>query len=723
MRTSTVRVAAIVIAIGVAVAASRLSARQAGGSVPIDGDDLGGVVASATGPEAGVWVIAETLDLPTALRKIVVTDDRGRYLLPDLPEATYSVWVRGYGLVDSPKVQATPGKVLDLTAVLAPNPAAAAQYYPAQYWYSLLEPPPDRDFPGTGFRGNGISAQMKSRQQFLGMIKTTACGQCHQMGAKHTREMPKNMGDFESATEAWDRRVQSGQSGAFMNNYFSQFGRRRAVQMFGDWTNRITRGEVPPAPPRPNGLERNVVVTIWDWASDKAYTHDEVSTDKTTPTVNAYGPIYGSEQYASESVHVLDPVRHAASTIQLPVRGKDKMEAQWPQEVLQPSPNWGEEAIWTAKADTHNPMFDHQGRIWWTAIVRPADEQPAYCTSPDHPSAKFLPRESAGRQLAVYDPKTKVFTPIDMCGTGGHLQLAEDENETFWFGTSYFSVKIWDETHDASKANGWTNYVADTNGNGKRDQGYVALADPVDPAKDHEIQGGSYGVISNPVDGTIWGSVNRFPGGLSHLIPGPRPAETALAEYFEVPLLDPENPGAGYNGYTPRGIDIDRNGVVWTGLSGSGHLASFDRRKCRNLVSGPEMLEGRQCPEGWSVYPSPGPNLRGVTETGSADMHYFNWVDQFNTSGLGKNTPFLTGNNSDSLIAFVDGEWVILRVPYPLGFFPKGMDGRIDDPNAGWKGRGLWATNGSQGSWHLEGGKGQKGKVYHFQVRPDPLAK
>src|SRR4029077_7170101 len=104
--------------------------------VAIDTDDIGGVVTSAKGPEAGVWVIVETSDLPTMFRRIVVTDDRGRYLVPDLPKASYKVWVRGYGLVDSAPVQATPGQRLALTGVVAPNARAAAQYYPSDYWYS-----------------------------------------------------------------------------------------------------------------------------------------------------------------------------------------------------------------------------------------------------------------------------------------------------------------------------------------------------------------------------------------------------------------------------------------------------------------------------------------------------------------------------------------------------------------------------------------------------------
>ena len=100
-------------------------------------------------PRRGVWVIAETLDLDTKFIKTVVTDDAGRYVLPDMPDATYDIWVRGYGLVDSTKVQSMPGQHLDLTAVVAPDAAAAAHYYPANYWYALLEPPPASDFPGT----------------------------------------------------------------------------------------------------------------------------------------------------------------------------------------------------------------------------------------------------------------------------------------------------------------------------------------------------------------------------------------------------------------------------------------------------------------------------------------------------------------------------------------------------------------------------------------------
>src|SRR5437667_4421630 len=134
---------------------ARLSAQSADPAIRIGARDLGGVITSANGPEGGVWVIAETTDLPTKFAKIVVTDDRGRYVLPDLPKATYSVWVRGYGLVDSPKIQSAPGQILNLTALVAPNAHAAAQYYPASYWFSLPRVPDKSEFPGTGPQGNG----------------------------------------------------------------------------------------------------------------------------------------------------------------------------------------------------------------------------------------------------------------------------------------------------------------------------------------------------------------------------------------------------------------------------------------------------------------------------------------------------------------------------------------------------------------------------------------
>jgi hypothetical protein len=216
--------------------------------------------------------------------------------------------------------------------------------------------------------------------------------------------------------------------------------------------------------------------------------------------------------------------------------------------------------------------------------------------------------------------------------------------------------------------------------------------------------------MPHPTDGSIWGSSLGFPGAVVRLSPGSNPPETALAEVFRVPLP----------GFAARGADIDRQGVVWVSL-GSGHLGSFDRRKCKGPLNGPKAT-GDHCPEGWSFYKYPGPGFRGIGEN-SAESSYYTWVDQHNTFGLGHDVPISTGNLNDGLIAYANGQMVVLRVPYPLGFYSKGFDGRIDDPKGGWKGRGLWAANGDRTPWLVEGGKGAKPLAAHFQLRPNPLAK
>jgi hypothetical protein len=693
--------------------------QQPGGAVAIDNDDLGGVVTGASGPEAGVWVIAETSDLPTKFVKIVVTDDRGRYVVPDLPRANYNVWVRGYGLVDSPKVQSAPGKTLNLKAVPAPNPRAAAEYYPAGFWFSLIRVPEKSEFPGNAPGGNGISPTMKTQSDWIRAIKSGGCTACHQLGTKGTRELPKELGTFHSSAEAWDRRIQSGQAGAQMAGGLTNMGKDRALQMFADWTDRIAKGEVPPAPPRPQGQERNVVITQWDWADPKAYLHDEVSTDRRNPTLNANGLIYGSLELSADYLPVLDPVRHSVSQVKLTVR--DPNTPPTPPTMPKPSPYWGDEPIWTSKNNVHNPMFDDKGRVWITSAVRPA-ANPDYCREgSSHPSAKLYPIAQAGRHLAVYDPKTKQLTHISTCFGTHHLMFAEDANHTLWTSgggqvVGWLNTKMFDETKDEVKSQGWTALVIDTNGNGKRDP-YVEPNQPVDPTKDKRFGGGFYSVAPAP-DGSIWGSVLGMPGAAVRLVPGPNPPETALAEVYEPPF---NNPKAPVQGYSPRGMDIDRNGVVWAALA-SGHMASFDRRKCKGPLNGPTAT-GQHCPEGWTLYPEPLPQLKGVIESGSAEASYYTWVDWHDTSGFGPNTPINTGNASEGLLVLKDGKWVVLRVPYPTGFYTKWLDGRIDDAKAGWKGRGLWATISTRTPFHMETGKGTTSKVLKFQVRPDALAK
>ncbi|PYS19620.1 MAG: hypothetical protein DMG17_01820 [Acidobacteria bacterium] len=690
-------------------------------TVAIDPDDIGGVVTSSRGPEAGVWVIAETRDTPTRLVKSVVTDDRGRYLIPDLPKANYDVWVRGYGLVDSPKVKAAPGKQLNLSAMVAPAPGAAAQYYPAQYWYALLELPRANEFPGTGENANGIATAVRSQGEWIrNIVGTDGCTGCHQMGNRATREIPEALGTFPNSAAAWERRIQSGQAGNGMNSRFTQVGRPRAFKMFADWTDKIAHGTLPDAQPqRPQGKERNVVVTMWDWADPKVYMHDEIASDKRNPTVNANGPVYGALEAAADYVPVVDPVKNAAGQVKLTVRDP-KTPSEGETKPMKPSPYWGDEAIWTSQANAHSFSMDKQARVWIAARVRQNQTTPFCREGSNHPSAKAFPIVQSGRQIQVYDPKTKQVTTIDTCFGTHHLNL--DDKDVLWFSGSgvvegFFNTRVYLETKDEQKAQGWTPFILDTNGNGKRDA-FVDVDQAMDPTKDKRINVPFYGVGPSPVDGAIWGSTLGMPGGIVRLVPGSDPTNTALAEYYEVPFHDTKASGSGF---APRGMDVDSKDVVWTTLS-SGQLANFDRRKCKAPLNGPNAT-GKHCPEGWSFYAYPGPNYKNAVDSASADSAYYNFVDRFDMLGLGKDVPLATGNESEGLLALIDGKFLTFRIPYPMGYYGKGLDGRIDDTSKGWKGKGIWATYATRAPFHMEGGKGTTSKVIKFQVRPDPLSK
>jgi len=387
--------------------------------VAIDDDDIGGVVASRFGPEAGVWVIAETKELGTRFARMVVTDDLGRFVIPDLPRAHYDVWVRGYGLVDSAKIASEPGRTLNLTAETAPNRAAAAQYYPPIYWLSLLKIPDRSRFPGTGPNGNGIPVQFKTQDQWLDVIKTNGCNGCHQLGNYATRTVPQALGHFDSGVAAWARRLQSGPGG---NAMVTTMGRLLTpdgghLAALADWTDRIRTGELPnAAPPRPTGVERNLVVTVRDWLDAKHYLHDLAATDKRQPTVNANGPMYGSTELSTNEMPILDPVHKTKSTVTMPVRDPEDVPSSAQANALfAPSPYWGNEQVWDSQSNAHTPVMDRQGRVYFAAQTRSPKDPPAYCggNSALRSAQLFpLPQKPDGfvqnaRQVTVYDPATK----------------------------------------------------------------------------------------------------------------------------------------------------------------------------------------------------------------------------------------------------------------------------------------------------------------------------
>lgn len=266
--------------------------------IDLDSDDIGGIVSSENGAEAGVWVIAETDDFQTRYAKIVVTDDEGRYVVPDLPDAEYRLWVRGYGLADSEQVAANPGDNVNLTAIVAPSAAVAAEVYPAISWYSMMNLPDESE---VSFLRGGLN-------EYISAMTNQTCVGCHQLGQLSTRTFPDAFSDIENSEQRWMRRVQSGQAAHQMIEPLAARLRGVPFKYLADWTDRIEAGELPEfIPERPQGLERNIVATVRDWGDPKSYLHDLISTDRRDPTVNAYGKIYGAPELSTDDLPILDP--------------------------------------------------------------------------------------------------------------------------------------------------------------------------------------------------------------------------------------------------------------------------------------------------------------------------------------------------------------------------------------------------------------------------------
>src|SRR5580692_9077780 len=454
-------------------------------------DQIGGIVRSPRGAEAGVWVIAETHDFQTRFAKIVVTDEAGRYLIPELPRAKYSVWVRGYGLADSPGVDATPGQRLALAASVAPDAAAAAKTYPAAYWYAMMKIPEEAQ----------VAALPGGRNGYLMWMKNMGCIGCHQLGNLATRTIPKSLGPSKTSEEAWLRRLQSGQAGGQMINIAQGALAGVPIHYLADWTDRIAAGELPAVPPsRPSGIERNIVATVRDWSDGKAYLHDLSGTDRRKPTVNGYGKLYGAPELSTDNFPVLDPLHNVATTFKASVRDSDTPTTH-DDPVLAPSPYWGDERIWDSRAIAHNPMSDQTGRVWYTARIRAADN-PAFCKQGSNlPSAKDFPIDASERQVAVYEPKSGKYTFVDTCFSTHHLQFSADPDNTLWTSgghevVGWLDTKKFDLTGDAAASEGWAPFVLDTNGNGKLDR-WTDPGQPPDPTRDQRLPVSFYSVMPN----------------------------------------------------------------------------------------------------------------------------------------------------------------------------------------------------------------------------------
>ena len=695
---SRVRIVLFLAAAMVATSLAWVTAQQRGGrsAVAIDPDDIGGVVTSSRGPEAGVWVIAETTDLPTKFARIVVTDDQGRYVVPDLPRANYQLFVRGYGLLDSPRQTAKPGQHANLQATIADS-KAAAEVYPAAWWFSML----------------ALPKAPEDQLKFQRVMKE--CYDCHQLGNKATREFAPYLSDAKTSLEAWDRRTKFGPSGPSMGAFFIRLGDDRRI--IADWTDHLKSGEYPKnAPPRPKGVERNLVITEWDWGSPIDGRADSAASDTREGTINANGRVYGVSQM-NDALNVLDPTEHKASIIKVPTSAPPMVSGFNASPT--PSPNFGPD-MWKRQGDPRSVAVDAKGRVWLTVRTRDAQKQPAWCGGPGaNKFGQYYPLKQSGKQVAVYDPKTQRFDYIDTCFTVDHNQIGKDN--FIYYGMTgavgWVDTNTWDKTHDSEKSTGWCPAVIDTNGDGKISTGWTEPDQPVDPTKDHRIVFGCYAITVNPKDGSLWCSgIGSGDKRLVRIEKGPNPPETCRADLYEPP------PGQSLELIGTGGIESDHNGIVYDAWRVSGHFTAFDRSKCKTTKD--PKADGQSCPEGWTIYRNTNEPTYSNSPYKSTES-YLVYMDAFDTLGLGKESPMYNSINTDSMEVFSSNtkQFVTLRVPYPLSYFVRSANGRVDNPDIGWKGKGLWSNYSTYASWHIEGGKGALPKVVKFQMRPSPLAK
>jgi hypothetical protein len=691
------------LAVGGTVLAPTMLARKAASSKTAapkkvaNGFISGRVVNEAGTPEAGVWVIAESGEVmpndgrgADNFRKIVVTDDAGKYLVPDLPDAMYDVWVRGYGLKDSRPSWTVPGKYqvkpgttdLEISVTRAKTPQEAAKVYPANFWYAMLQLPPVEAFPGDGKK---IAKNMAHQSQWMGQLKL-GCNLCHQIGTAATR--------LESRG-AWDVALHKSPN---MFGTANSFGYESLSDAFTDWSQRIQAGEVPTeAPPRPTGIERNVVITEWQIADLYAHPHDINSVDRRKPASNPNGPVYLVD-YAQDWLIILDPVKNSWKRLRVPRHPMDKNPRQAYTALGTPVP--GGHSNFNGVYDhsfvaPHNPMQDEFGRVWLTTRI--SSWRPDYCNAPGGGGAAEGGEGGGNRtgtgSFTMYDPKTGKFDVVPVCFGTHHLEFGDGPEGRLWTcSLGYLDTNKYDPDDPTSlqKAQGIADFMVDSDGDGK---------------KDKKIGGGGYGIYPSP-DGTAWNTqVGPYPGRINHFDP-----KTKVFETYQPPY------GSG-----PRGIAVDSKGIVWTALGGSGHLARFDRKKCKQTWG-----MGDQCPEGWTLWKVPGPQFKGFVpqrpeDFASSTMLYFIWVDRYNSTGLGENTVIVNGTGADALFIFNPNtlKFMTVRVPYPLQYNSRGSDARVDDPNGGWKGKSLWSMYSSTSSVLTETNRPSMVKM---QFRPDPLA-
>jgi len=627
----------------------------------VDKSSVGGVVVNTNGgkPEAGVWVIAETKSLPAPFRKIVVTDEQGRFLVPDMPAGSYELWVRGYGLRDSERTKVSLGGQVKLQVSSAATPQEAAKIYPASTWVAMIHPPAKDELP----------KEYVTQEHWLTQLRG-GCNQCHQLGMAATRRYT-NADDWDSV---WQRN-------AGMNQAADKLGRQLLEKVLVDWANRIQAGEVPPMPARPTGMERNFVVSQWDWGAPESFFHDVTSTDKRNPTLYANGKVYGADRTGGGRLWVLDPTKNTVEPLMVQPRiSKGYSTKADYYHDRESADDW--------MASPHNPMLDEHGRVWMTQPTRPpgVENNPKWSASTVatesmdpaelQVAAKILTARNHGMQLGYYDTKTNKFVGVDTSYSTHHLQFD-------WQG------RIWTDGDTLGMLD--TTKIDLNNVEGTEAAAQKAWM-RVDMDTQKAIPTGGYATAVSPIDGVVWLSVPEANGPQNKLWS----LDPKTRKFRDYPLPLP--------GRFSHGIDFSSDGNVWISAE-SGHLGRLDPKTGK-----------------FTFWDLPGPKFTGTgMETGSTEAPYFLWVDQFDTLGLGKDTVIVTGTTSDAMLIFDPRKesWSVFHMPYPIPFYTRGLDGRIDDAKTGWKGRGIWATYSSYMPKFTEN---RSATINHIQYRPNPLA-
>ena len=441
---------------------------------------IGGVVQGPKGPEAGVWVIAETKDLPTNFIKIVVTDDQGRFMVPELPAASYSVWVRGYGLVDSTPVQMKPGAAqVTLRAAAAATPQEAAKVYPGNYWLSLMEPPAEDDVSRHRTQGNGVAPGMLTQNHWINSLKSGLQLLPSARESAHTQldHVFKAKPELKTHAEAWEWRLGTGVRGNTMYAVAHDAGQGTISEgVLGlDRAHRERRSAAGAAAAERRRAQ--VVVTLWDLGDDHSFMHDEIATDKTSSDRERRRTVYAVS--AGHGQLVDRSIRETNSTyaMDIPTRApRAQVPSRFPA-PKRPVAHWGNEHLWANPpynpADPHNPMLDSKGRVWMTSKIR-RNQDAAWCSDATNKFADVVPADdaAAARPRSTI-PRRKQFTLIETCYATHHLQFDNDANETLYFNEltgpifGWIDTKVYDQTKDEQKAVGWCGQVLDTNGDGR----------------------------------------------------------------------------------------------------------------------------------------------------------------------------------------------------------------------------------------------------------------